>query len=453
MIDLPLLKKRAESLDKNIAQSLHILQLPLGELETYLSEVAGENNMLEISPPENPLLFYEIPEDSWVEQFFWGDRSYWYHNNHWYQEEIPGWSEQNPPPVLKIKGQSFTAQLIDQLRRSPKVPTEFLPHCIFLAESLDAKGYFVEDLEKVAELIKIPYPTAEQLLFILQEMEPCGVGARNLQECLLLQLAKSPYFNQYTLKLISQEPHCFQPPDFKWISGLLDCSVPDAQKYWQMVRGFNPIPSSAFARPPCIPEAKVEVVKEKLQLHFLPQGRATVSLNQELADSAKKQRDTILTSYLQINQNSAENIISALEERHHIMESLISYVVAFQQDYFLDLGPLRSLDLKDLSSALNLSPNHLSRAICDKHLLAPQGIVSLKSLLTPESTGELETIERDSILSRLRMLIAGENKKAPYSDEKLKQLLEGFSIDISRRTVAKYRDMLHLPNASQRKRR
>lgn len=457
-MDVPLLKKRADSLDKSLAQSLHILQLPLGEIERYLLEMAEENKMLDVVPPPNPLLFHEIPEENWADQFSWGDRSYWNYSNNWYQEEIPGWSKGGTPPLHPFhqsKEISFTNQLVEQLRLDKIIPPECLPHCIFIAESLDSKGYFTQDLEEVAQILRIPLPQAEQALFLVQEMQPVGVAARDLQECLLLQLAKTPYFNKYTLALISQDPSLYQPLNFKWMADFLQTSIPEAQKYWQMVRGFNPIPSWGYFQdlPPRIPEAILTVEEGEIKIQFHHEGRVTAQLSSEFLENSNKQPDAILSNYLLIGQKSAENIILALQKRHSMLESIVSYILAYQQDYFLqESHPMKPLSLGDVASALEIHPTWLSRGICDKYILAPQGLVSLKSFLsTQQKTNWEEDLHRDSILSRLRMLIAGEDKRAPLSDEKLKAMLEGFSISISRRTIAKYRGLLEIPSTTQRK--
>lgn len=456
-MDVPLLKKRADSLDKSLAQSLHILQLPLGEIESYLQQMAEENRILQVTAAPNPLLFHEIPEENWVDQFSWGDRTYWNYSNNWYQEEIPGWSSCGTPPLHpfhQTKEKSFTTQLVEQLRLDQGIPPEYLSHCIFIAESLDSKGYFTQDLEEIAHILNITPAQAEQALFLVQEMQPVGVAARNLQECLLLQLSKTPYFNKYTLALISQDPSSFNPPNFKWIAELLGTSTSEAQKYWQMVRSFNPVPSWGYFQdmPPRIPEAILTVVNDAIHIEYHVDGRASANLKHSVMDSQEHEGDSILSNYLLINQKTAENVILALEKRHTMLESILSYILAYQQDYFLIEGTaLRHLTLADLSKALDIHPTWLSRAICDKYILAPQGLMSLKSFLANTSLRDDEEMHRDSILSRLRMLIAGEDKRAPLSDEKLKAMLEGFSIHISRRTIAKYRGILDIPNTSQRK--
>lgn len=458
-MEVPLLKKRADSLDKSLALSLHILQLPLGEIEGYLLEMAQELKMLQVIPPEKPLLFHEFPEENWADQFSWGDRNYWNYSNNWYQEEITGWSNSDTPPLHPFDQQkdiTFTAQLVEQLRMDKGIPPEILSHCIFIAESLDSKGYFNQDLEEVAQILNISLAQAEQALFMVQEMQPVGVAARNLQECLLLQLSKTPYFNQYTLTLVSQDPNCYNPVDFKWMAKLLDCSVVEAQKYWQMVRGFNLIPSWDYFQdmPSRIPEAIVTVEDKEIKINFHSQGRANVTLDLEFLETTAKQGDAILSNYLLIGQKTAENIILALEKRHQMLESILNYVLAYQQDYFLkESSPLRPFSLGDLSKALDIHPTWLSRAICDKYILAPQGLMSVKSLFSNQVEENQEEMHRDSILSRLRMLIAGEDKTAPLSDEKLKAMLEGFHIYISRRTIAKYRGILNIPCTSQRKER
>lgn len=454
-MELPLLKKRSQSLNRAIVQSLHILQLPMHEMEGYLREQAEENPILVVQSPEKPVCIEQTYQDLTLS---WGDPSYRAYDSTWHQEEICGWSGGDAPPlhqIYKSNPKSFTQQLISQLRQDSKIPPEFLPHCIFFAESLDSRGYFVEDMQQMADLLEISLTTAEEVLFMVQEMQPVGVAARNLQECLLLQLAKTPNFNRKTLALISQDPACFQPVDFKWMAELLGSTVSEAQKSWQAVRGFHPVPTAVSAERPSylIPEATVVVEDGKLSVEFHRESAPTATLNPELLEALDQQKDSILSSYQQLNKNSATYILEGLEKRRTILDSIISFMVAYQQDYFLNPDqPLKPLGMTEISKFLELHPSWVSRALCDKYLLTPQGLVPLKALLSqqwvPETLGEQD---RDRIHTRLRMLIAGEDKSAPLSDSKIQALLEGFHIEIARRTVAKYRGLLDIPNASQRK--
>lgn len=459
MLDLPMLRRRAKSLDKTITLSLHILQLPLGELEGYLLQKSKENPMLEVSFTGQPLEYEELPQEQWVEEFSWGDRVFWNYSNTWYQEEIPGWSSLLAPPLhpydLEIK-KTFTQQLVDQLKLNPLIPTEYLHHCIFLAESLDSRGYFTEDLSQTAQLLNIPETTAEQALYLLQEMQPTGVGARSLRECLLLQLAKSPYFNEHTLTLISQQPSAFSPLDYQWISELLGISITESMNYWHMVRGFNPIPTSGYREEQSyvVPEATIYVEEGELQQIFHHEGRMTVQLNKAMVEQLEEEKDTILSSYQKINKETTCHTIEALEKRNLLLESIISFLVSYQKEYFLkENHPLEPIGIGELATILEVNPTWVSRAICDKYIATPHGLLSLKSLLSHKTFEESEKLDREQILSRIRLIVEGEDKTSPLSDAKLQTLLEGFGIYISRRTITKYRSILGIESTSKRKHR
>lgn len=457
-MELPTLPKPSQKLNQEVVQALHMLQLPLHELNFYLQEQAEANPVLQVLPPKQPLCIQKPQEEF---DLSWGDPALSSYEDTWHQEELRGWSQEGPPPLpqlYKSNPKSFTQQLVAQLRQAPQIPPDFLPHCIFFAESLDSRGYFVDDLDQMAQILQISEKEAQQVLRLVQEMRPTGVGARSLQECLLLQLAKSGDFNKDTLCLIAQDPKDFQPVNFKWMADLLGTSIHQAQATWQKVQGLQPIPSAVGSQRPSylIPEAvlRIHQGRPKVEHHLDSWCQVSLRLEEDLPQSGKKKRGntSILQSYQKENEKNAQSIRKGLAQRKYILDSIISFMVAYQQDYFLQKEkPLKPLGMGEIATFLQLHPTWVSRALCDKYLLTPQGVLPLKALLSQADPSPEVVEDRDVICQRLEMLIEGEDKTAPLSDARLQVLLEGFHIHIARRTVVKYRGLLGIPSTPQRR--
>ncbi|MFI3250189.1 MAG: hypothetical protein R3Y07_04435, partial [Eubacteriales bacterium] len=176
-MESPLLQQPKKKLNNTIYQWLHILQLPLGDLEHYLRKQGEGNPLIQVCSPEDPMLFQEVREKEWAGSGIWKESTFWNCNHYWYQEKLRGWSKEHIPPlhqIYKPNPKTFTQHVIDQLRHERLIPSEYLSHCIFVAESLDSRGYFVDDLQQTADLLKISYATMEQVLFLVQEMHPVG---------------------------------------------------------------------------------------------------------------------------------------------------------------------------------------------------------------------------------------------------------------------------------------
>lgn len=475
MVDLHSLQRRFPTLDRGMVLTLQILQMPLGELEGYLRGLAEKNPMLEVGVAEGVFQSFEgLPVDAWVEEFSVGEDSFWNFSSGWHQEEMLGWSGSGAPPMsveYTNQGKRFTEKLVEQLRLCPDIPRELLPHCIFLAESLDCRGYFSEDLVATSEYLDIDFDTMEEALYLLQEMQPTGVGARDLRECLLLQLVRSPFLGEDTLEMISQGAEFFEGLHFQKMSERLGRSVVEVTRTWQKIQGFYPIPTARFFMEHprldrIVPEAFVTVKRGKISLAFQHEGQEFVGINPELVENMKNEKINILATYQKQNYDTSREIFQSISYRNELLEDLIIFVTAYQKDYFTskkkkDLKSLlKPLEPWQIAEALELEPTLVSRALCDKYIGTEMGLVSLQSLLTPlhhegeeieESEDETDLSKRGKVLSRMRLIMNGEDKRKPWSDEKMTGLLGGLSIKIARRTVAKYRYILKVPNASQRK--
>lgn len=426
-MELTLEQKLQPILSASQHLSLFVLQLPIEELDSYLMRQSDENPMLDVHHTHHDLTSLSAPSPSQQDQEFW-------------------------------RTPSFARHIINQLGQDRLLPPEFLPYCIFIAESLDKWGYFTEDLEETAQILGTTVEKTEQALLLVQERSPTGVGARNLQECLLLQLIKTPHFNEKTLKLISQDFARYETLDFKWMAELLETTQEEAQQHWQIIRNLRPIPTQGYDNGDRIAYLRPEAIVEQQGHLFLPtfsKTGASVSINPHYAQLFAQSDAPEVVSFLKQYHSTAQQIIFAVDRRKSTLQQIITAVVAHQQEYFRQGAQgLAPLGVAKIAEELGLHSSTVSRAIRDKYLSTPQGLVSLKSLfsqkITPTKPGEQE-VSRVAVLNRLRQMIQGEDKKKPFSDATLQGMLQECSMNISRRTVAKYRDELGILGSSQRK--
>ena len=451
-LDLQQIQSQQLQLTPSMRLALFTLQLPLCDLEAYLLRQSNENPMLDVHDPEDRT--FPISSAPSNEDYLW--ETDYSGNRHGASLSSSGLEYQSDTDWLTP---SFSRQIIDQLCQERLIPPEYLPHCIFLAESLDKRGYFTENLEEIATLLDISYQTVEQALYMLQEMHPTGVGARNLKECLLLQLIKSPHLNESTLTLISQDFSLYETLDFKWMAQLLGTNESEAKAYWKIIQELNPIPSRGFTSDRSmgyvIPEATVERQGDYFVPRFHRKYSPTAELNPTYAELLKTSNDPTLLTFLQPHRVAAEQVLYAIQRRQTTLEKIISYVVAQQQDFFSDgMQSLSPLTISQVAEELSVHASTISRGVRDKYLTTPQGLIPLKQLFSVKVSGENlqgDSVSRAAVASRIRMLVSAEDKSHPLSDTKLQEILTGLSIHISRRTVAKYRGEMGIAGSSQRK--
>lgn len=430
--------------------SLYILQLPVGELEGYLLRQANENPMLEVIPPLERVL--PVMRDT-AEQFHQWKREGVTTNSIVYD----GASVQSDYDAWRTP--SLAHYVIDQLCQERQVTAELLPYCIFIAESLDRRGYFTEDLQEIADILSISLETAERALHIVQKMQPTGVGAQNLKECLLLQLSQLPHLNEKTLKLLAQDFSCYKQLDFDWMAELLETTEEEARHWWQCIAELNPIPAQGYSTDSqivyVIPEASVERQGDGFGVRFNRKYCPTVELNGTYCTMLEKSDDQQVVEFLKGHHAKANQILYAVERRRNTLEAVITTVVTRQQSYFKQGNTaLRPMTIASIAEELDVHSSTVSRTIRDKYISSPQGIIPLKTLFSPEVSGgakDEDGVSRVAICAKLKILIDQEDSAHPLSDTKLQMRLQQSSIQISRRTVAKYREELGIAGSTQRK--
>ena len=436
-------------LSQNITESLTVLQMPLIDLYDYISEKAMENPVLDVKDPE--LLCSELPQISDADASVWesGNSSFYA------PRKTPELSSGPLTDLITRPSGDFSEMLHHQLALEHRIPSDLLPLCDFLVECLDRRGYLTDSLDFLAEFTETSVDRITQALYALQEMTPAGVGARNLQECLILQLVKTEEFNPLTLKLIREGLELLAGNHIRSIARLLKVSEAEALECCAAIRRLEPIPSRGYntgdKHSYVIPEAEVLWENGRLVVRYNDHAIPQIHINDEYRKILNQSTDSETTAYLRRHLASADFLVHEITWRKNTVLRVLEYLIAHQQAFFLKgFSALTPLVLADVAEALELSPSTVGRAVRGKYIVTPQGTIEIKQLFSVRASTGGES-SAAAVKERIRTLVMAEDRSYPLSDEKLCAALQALGISTTRRTVAKYRNSIGIPPASRRR--
>jgi len=327
-----------------------------------------------------------------------------------------------------------------------------------LIEALEEDGYLRADLEELAEQLGCPRARLEALLARLQRFEPTGVFARDLRECLALQLAERDRLDPCMAALLDNLP-LVAARDWERLQRL--CSV-DREDLIEMVaelRALDPRPAAGFG------EEAVQAVVPDVLLRTRPDGGWMIELNPDslprvLVDSRTYARvvggcrDLREREYLAERLQSANWLVRSLHQRATTILKVAEEIVRQQDGFFRHgVAHLRPLTLREVAEAIGMHESTVSRVTANKYLAAPRGTFELKYFFTTAIAGTSGgEHSAEAVRHRIRALIEGESADAVLSDDAIVAQLRSEGVDIARRTVAKYREAMQIPSSLQRRR-
>ena len=328
-----------------------------------------------------------------------------------------------------------------------------------LIDMTDEAGYLRGDLESVAELLGAPLELVEETLEVMQGFEPCGVFARDLRECLMLQLKERDRCDPAMAALV-QNLQLLAVHDLAALKRAARVSDEDLMDMIQEVKRLNPKPGLKYGSAPSQP-----IVPDVL-VRALPDGSFHVELNSEtlprvlinqsyyatVCKSATRKEDK---SYLVDCLQTANWLVKSLDQRARTILKVAQEIVR-QQDGFLTYGVrhLRPLNLKTVADAISMHESTVSRVTANKYMATNRGLFELKYFFTSAiaATSEGDAHSSEAVRDRIRSMIEAEPASDVLSDDKIVEKLKGDGVDIARRTVAKYREALRIPSSVQRRR-
>ena len=366
-------------------------------------------------------------------------------------------------------------QYLDNQSRNLILNDREKPLCEFLIGSIDESGYLRRDVEDIIDDLAFTQnivTTRDDIISVLkkiQDLDPPGVGARSLQECLLIQLNKKNNQKESILnsiKIIEFEFELFSKKKFSKLSEKLNLSDDDLKESIDEISKLNPKPggsiSSEFANNTIIPDFILKIEEGELIVELnkrnSPELRLSNSYKNILEgyknDPNKSKSQNQAMQFLKQKLDSAKWFIEAVEQRYQTLFQTVDAIVTFQNDYFLsgEESDLKPMILKDIAEKINMDISTISRVANSKYIDTPYGIKLLKSYFSEgmkNKDGEdISTIE---IKKTLKQIIDDEDKAKPLSDIELSKGLSEKGYKVARRTVSKYREQLDLPVARLRK--
>ena len=436
---------KKQILTQAMLQSLNCFQMPSMELREFLQEAALSNPLLDVEDtpydgpqPETlePAPATDIPIER-REQLIWDG----------------GGAETDFTSCLS-RPQTFREYLNAQLGQTAPLDAETLVLCRYLVGCLNSAGYLDCEVPELAEELNVNAQDLEQALFVVQSLDPPGVGARSLSECLLLQLAQGNEFTEVNIHLIRFGLPLLAENDYAGLARLLSVRPAEARRAGDVVRALNPIPSRGFSSERGVamvaPEAVIRRTGGSLVIEMNEGAVPHVSLNRDYSALVGDPNCQEAQLYLKEKMAEAKNLLNNLENRHDTLFRLLSALIRNQEGYFLRREDLQPLTMGQLAEELDVNVSTVSRAVKDKYIQFDGQVFPLRSLFSTElpAGGSAEAARR-----QLRRFVEAESPDRPLSDEALAQALAGVGFALSRRTVAKYRGELSIPSAAQRRRK
>lgn len=329
---------------------------------------------------------------------------------------------------------------------------------VFLIDHLDQNGYLTLDIDTICQQTQVDQTTLIDALTLLQQLDPPGVGARNLQECLLLQIENDDRSPLLALEIV--QDHFEELADHRWkeIAMAIGTSTSEVQQSFEYIKTLSPAPGAAFQTDSLsyiYPDLLVDVSTDhrKIEVKLSSENQPQIIFNQKYYEKFSKSADVDVKAYL--NEKRAEYISleNNLAQRGQTILRVGKVIVDRQQDFFLDkTHPLKPLLLRDVAQKLGLHESTISRAVYGKYLKCNFGVFELKTFFKRAvTTSQHDDLSVDEAQSQIKALIDAEKLDKPLSDSQLANLLKQNGILLSRRTVAKYREELGIKSSIKRK--
>lgn len=479
--------KLSQKLSPQQIQLMKLIQLPTQAFEQRLQEELVENPALEETAKDDDFDYDDFEgntkeddyddydnehidaEDLNIDAYLSNDETpdYKYQTNNYSDDD----EERSSPFAASV---SFHQDLLNQLNTF-MIRDDEREIAEFLVGSIDEMGYIRRTIQEIVDDLAFTQgiytdeKIVERILFIVQELEPTGVGARDLQECLLLQLKHKTPTDAVVLaiRLIEEQFDAFTKKHYEKLLQKFEVGQQELKKAIDEIEKLNPKPGGSFdgnqkMTEHVVPDFTIRVVDGELELLLNGRNAPELHVSKEYQEMLQGYKDTTSKSasqkdavqFIKQKLDSAKWFIDAIKQRQETLYVTMNAIMIYQQEYFLDgeESKLKPMILKDIADMIGLDISTVSRVANSKYVETPYGTKLIKEFFSESMTNdqgeEVSTIEIKNILQEV---ISNENKKKPLPDDQLAELLKERGFPIARRTIAKYREQLDIPVARLRK--
>ena len=324
-------------------------------------------------------------------------------------------------------------QILEEQLSYFKIETKIKKICVFIINNLNKKGYLELSKIEIKDILEVSDKELDEAFDVIHNLEPYGVGAYSLEECLKIQLKIKNLIDDKLFLFIDNYLYLLMDKKYDLIKQKLDINDDKLFLYIDIIKSLNPIPSRGYSVgkiKKIIPDIFVEIKKDEVFYKINRASIPQINVKDKINDKY----------YKKLNE-----IVSCIEKRFETLDKIMEIIIREQKSFFISQGKeTNTLKISDVASELNLSPSTVSRAVKEKYIKTDFGIISLRKLFNLDSTVFLYQ-------QKILEYIENENKEQPFSDQDIVNLLEREGIKIARRTVTKYREKLGYKSSHKRK--
>lgn len=448
---MELQQKQVQQLDQRQIQRLKVLQMSSFELYDYLQEFSQDNPVVDLDEIAAPPVLHR--EDLQLQHLRWladSDQQNRYYQGLWEYES-------DPIARIGVSGglEETLPQFISRQLYRLNLDRETVRAVEFLSSCLDEDGYLRPPLDELARDSGIPLACLEQGVAVLRTLEPAGIGACSLSQCLELQLERVG-IDGPALAIVRDYLEALARCRYRYIAGELKISVDEVLAAQDTIRELDPRPGAVFEQPEQTAYIYPDVFVEEQDGRFIARvwagERPAFQINGYYKELLANSSQPEVKGYLRKKIQSAQDVLQAVTQRRDTLLRCAQAIVDRQEKFFrIGEQALRPLRLADVADAVGIHESTVSRAVREKYLQCQQGVYPLGWFFSRGGSGD--DMGGAAAKVALRRLIDQEDKAHPLSDQKLCEALAAEGCPISRRTVAKYREEMNIPGTSGRKAR
>jgi len=453
-MQLELKQTQKQIISQNMRQSVEVLQMSSLELADYINEISVENPLMEIETTDYSEENRNIDKFEWLSSFDEQNKAY-----HRYDMDS---DSMDRICNLHADDRNELAEYLHFQLLEKRFSHKDMEILDFICLSLDSKGYYTEPPGVLCCCFNIELSKEKEYIQTIKELEPTGVAASSLQECLLLQLEEIERREGIELKLerdiVNNHIGFLGKNQLHVIAKRLGIKLEDVKCACERIRSLNPIPSRGFNRDVLLKyiEPDIMIIRRGDRFSILLNNETypKFSINGYYKNILDKDIDKDARLYIKNKLRQIENLQEAVTRRNKTLQCLAQCILERHMDFFAGKSTeLSSLHMHEAAEILGVHESTISRAVKDKYLQCSKGIFPLGFFFTRGGvfTSNNEEILAGHIKGMIEKYVSAENKQKPYSDQKLTELLQGEGINISRRTVTKYRESLGIKNGRERK--
>lgn len=446
-------------LTQNMQQSIKLLQMSLHDLREYIDKEYSENPVLEvneeISSYEDTSNTQEISTDDkydynkMIEELYSDD----------YKEKIESnySSDETASPLNFIEKKISLKDYLQEQLVEADIDQYTLSICKYIVESLDYRGYLEIPIKELAEELNVSEDVVEKALKVVQTLEPYGIGARNIQECLIIQSIKLNILDNIIENIILNHLENIAENKYEAVGKTLGISPREAQRYGDLIKKLEPKPSRGFYTGEevnyIIPDAEIKNIDGEFFIIMNEGVLPKLMINKTYKDVLKSNGDSETNAYVKDKINQAMFLIKSIEQRKNTLYKVLECLVERQKEFFkFGKQHIKPLTLKEVAEMIKVHESTVSRAVKEKYVLTSFGTIKIKDLFASGVASNDDDMATVKIKNEIKKIVSEENKGKPLSDQVISDKLAEKNMNISRRTVAKYREELGIKSSSMRKR-